>query len=353
MESDPGRGTAVHLTVPVQISRPDHARAALPNDDAVGRAINERDLLDGEDGGAEPALDPYLSRTLPLRILLADDNAVNQKLGLRILERLGYRADTAANGHEVLAALARQPYDVVLLDVQMPEMDGLTAAREICAAWAPPARPQLIAMSAGLHPNDREACQAAGMVGTIHKPIQAAAVQAALCRWGVRRADPARIPPAGHATPKHGEQDGDHPAHLGAAEGGDRPPFSLVEQRAGGLGSAIDHTVIAMLRRELQEPGETDVVAELVGLFQAGAPPLIARIHAALAAGDVRMLRQAAHTLRSSSDNLGAKPLAALCADLEHHARAGNLAGLALLQARLDAEYARTVAALTTEPAAD
>src|SRR5262249_25286549 len=94
----------------------------------------------------------------PLRILLAEDNAVNQKLALRLLAQLGYRADVAGNGLEVLEALQRQTYDVVMMDVQMPELDGLEATRRIRAQWAPPAGPRIIAMTANAMQGDREAC---------------------------------------------------------------------------------------------------------------------------------------------------------------------------------------------------
>src|SRR6266508_4770090 len=85
--------------------------------------------------------------TSPLRVLLAEDNAVNQKVALAILERLGYHADVAWNGLQVLEALEQQPYDVVLMDVQMPELDGLDASRRICESW-PETRPRIIAMTA-------------------------------------------------------------------------------------------------------------------------------------------------------------------------------------------------------------
>ncbi|MCE1252018.1 MAG: response regulator [Anaerolineae bacterium] len=108
----------------------------------------------------------------PLRILLAEDNTVNQKLALRLLSQMGYRADLASNGQEVIQALERQPYDVVLMDVQMPEMDGLEASRVICAHWDCEKRPRIVAMTANAMQGDREACLAAGMDDYISKPIR-------------------------------------------------------------------------------------------------------------------------------------------------------------------------------------
>ncbi len=108
----------------------------------------------------------------PLKILLAEDNKVNQMVALRILERLGYRADVAGNGLEVLEALERQPYDVVLMDMQMPEMDGITATQEIIKAWPPEKRPFIIAMTANAMQGDREQCLEAGMDDYVSKPIK-------------------------------------------------------------------------------------------------------------------------------------------------------------------------------------
>jgi len=107
-----------------------------------------------------------------LRILLAEDNAVNQKLALRLLERLGYHADVAWNGVEVLEALERQSYDVVLMDVQMPELDGLDATRRIHESRPPDARPHIVAMTANAMREDRDACFAAGMDDYVAKPIR-------------------------------------------------------------------------------------------------------------------------------------------------------------------------------------
>ena len=128
---------------------------------------------------ADAGFDRTLGARAPLRILLAEDNAINQKVAVRVLERLGYRTDLAGNGLEVLEALERQPYDVVLLDVQMPEMDGLTAARAIRARW--PDRPvRLIAMTANALEGDRDACLAAGMDDYLAKPVRLETLDEAL-----------------------------------------------------------------------------------------------------------------------------------------------------------------------------
>ena len=129
---------------------------------------------------AKPRLDAEMAKRHPLRILLAEDNVVNQKLALRLLQQMGYRADVAANGIEALECVARQPYDVVLMDVQMPEMDGLDASRRIVAQWQNAARPRIVAMTANAMSGDREECLAAGMDDYVTKPIRVDALVEAL-----------------------------------------------------------------------------------------------------------------------------------------------------------------------------
>jgi signal transduction histidine kinase/CheY-like chemotaxis protein len=119
-----------------------------------------------------PSLEPGMAAHHPLRILLAEDNVVNQKLALRLLSQMGYRADLAANGLEVIQAVERQPYDLILMDVQMPEMDGLEATRHIVARYPIEKRPRIIAMTANAMQGDRELCLAAGMDDYISKPVR-------------------------------------------------------------------------------------------------------------------------------------------------------------------------------------
>jgi CheY-like chemotaxis protein len=120
-----------------------------------------------------------LGATHPLRILLAEDNVVNVKLALKLLERMGYAAEVAGNGFEVLDNLERAPFDLVLMDVQMPEMDGLEATRRIRARW-PDRDLRVVAMTANAMEGDREMCLAAGMDDYISKPIRPEALAEAL-----------------------------------------------------------------------------------------------------------------------------------------------------------------------------
>ncbi len=137
---------------------------------------------------ARPTIDASLALRHPLRILLAEDNVVNQKLALRLLQQMGYRADLAANGIEAIECVARQTYDVVLMDVQMPEMDGLEASRRIVARWPQAAaRPRIVAMTANAMQGDREECLSAGMDDYVTKPIRVEALVAALGEVEPRR----------------------------------------------------------------------------------------------------------------------------------------------------------------------
>jgi len=121
---------------------------------------------------ARPRLDAQMAQHHPLRILLAEDNVVNQKLALRLLSQMGYRADLASNGIEAIECIERQPYDLVLMDVQMPEMDGLEATRRIVQRWPNGERPRIVAMTANAMQGDREACLAAGMDDYVTKPVR-------------------------------------------------------------------------------------------------------------------------------------------------------------------------------------
>ena len=135
---------------------------------------------------SKPTVDAAMAERHPLRILLAEDNLVNQKLALRLLSQMGYRPDVAANGIEAVEAVQRQSYDVVLMDVQMPEMDGLDATREIVRRNGL-AKPRIVAMTANAMQGDREECLAAGMDDYITKPIRVDALVGALAHTPSRK----------------------------------------------------------------------------------------------------------------------------------------------------------------------
>ncbi|MDD1726322.1 MAG: PAS domain S-box protein [Methanothrix sp.] len=160
-ESETGKGSVFYFTVKARASP---GLLPAPQEDILPGPLAE---FDGQ-GKSD------------LRILLAEDNAVNQMVALRMLERLGYRADTAVNGQEVLQALQNRSYDIVLMDVQMPEMDGLEAARRIRSSKS--GQPYIIAMTAHAMKGDREVCMEAGMNDYVSKPVRMEELRAAIMR---------------------------------------------------------------------------------------------------------------------------------------------------------------------------
>jgi signal transduction histidine kinase/CheY-like chemotaxis protein len=140
--------------------------------DSLVNLFSDRPVVEKAAVPAKPLLDSEMAQRHPLRILLAEDNAVNQKLAQRLLAKLGYQADVASNGLEAVEALEYQPYDVILMDIQMPELDGLEATRRITNRWTSSLRPTIIAMTASAMQSDREAALAAGMDDYITKPIR-------------------------------------------------------------------------------------------------------------------------------------------------------------------------------------
>ncbi|RMH17028.1 MAG: response regulator [Acidobacteria bacterium] len=170
--------------LPLEQDRPHPAYAAILTKPVKQRQLRLA-LVRAVERQKVPAQDKAAVRPAPsysLRVLLAEDNAVNQKVAVQMIERLGHRADVASNGHEVLRALERQRYDVVLMDLLMPEMDGLEATRRIVARWPADRRPRIVAMTAYAVQGDRERCLAAGMDDYISKPVRLEELARALDR---------------------------------------------------------------------------------------------------------------------------------------------------------------------------
>ncbi|WP_199318552.1 response regulator [Leptolyngbya sp. FACHB-541] len=224
---------------------------------------------------SQPATSPTelpLFQQLPLKILLAEDNVVNQKVVLHLLQRIGYRADVVCNGREVLESLHRQAYDVVLMDVQMPEMDGIATTRQICQDWQPANRPRIIAMTAGAMTGDREECLIAGMDDYLSKPIRIEKLVQALKKC---------------------------------------QPLSRNE-----LSPAIDLKVLQELQAIGREQNR-DVLFEIIDIYLEDAPRLLRAMREAGTADLPSALQQAAHTLKSTSAAVGATHLADICQRLE------------------------------------
>jgi len=285
--------------------------------DALSSVLADQPVHVAARGTTAVELDPELAARHPLRILLAEDNVVNQKVALRLLAQMGYRADVAANGLEAIEAVARQTYDVVLMDVQMPELDGFEASREINRRWSG-GRPRIVAMTANAMQGDRELCVAAGMDDYVAKPIRIEELVAALRRVPPHREVPVRTAAAVSPAP-------------GA-------PAEAVGDGAG----AIDRAVFDRLVATTGGP----FVTELIDTFGEDARELLAALRRALAGMDVDAFRRAAHSLKSTAESLGAVALGALARELEGHARAGSLEGAAQRLDRLEQHYARAAGAL-------
>ena len=243
----------------------------------------------------------------PVRVLIAEDNPVNQRVALRLLQHLGYQADLAANGVEALQAAARTDYDLVLMDIQMPEMDGVQAARELVARRGTSGRPRIVAMTANAMPGDREAYVAAGMDGYVAKPIQIEELAATL----------------GHA-----------------AAMARRPP-----RPAGWQDEVLDHERLEHLRT-MQDDSQPSLVRELIDMFLADSAQHVTRLGDALQAGQAAQLRALAHRFLSMTQNIGARRLSTLCQEVERLAKADQLDAAQRLWADLLQERDRVHEAL-------
>ena len=261
----------------------------------------------GERPGLAPAPAPVAAvrapEAPPLAVLVAEDNPINQRVTLRLLQHLGCAADIAADGREALEATRRRHYDVVLMDIQMPEMDGVQAAREIVARRGADGLPRIVAMTANAMPGDREAYLAAGMDGYLAKPIELESLAAVM-------------------------------RQIAALPGPPMPPADVVDV------ARLEHL------RRMQDDAQPRLVRELIELFERDSPQHVQRIGEAYASGDADAVRQLAHRFLSGAQNIGARRLSAVCEGLEHHARSGQLPAAQPLIAELAAERERAAGAL-------
>ena len=285
--------------------------------------------------------DAELAQRLPLRILIAEDLAVNQKLMQALLAKFGYRADVAANGLEVLQALGRQRYDVILMDVQMPEMDGLEASRQVHRRFGSQ-RPRIVALTANAMKEDREVCMAAGMDDYVAKPVKPEVLRDALIRsaeWlrhrhtaipeNERQFPPETQPPSSASTTENANGEnvvGDIQVDTTEA----LPPVEEI----------IDPNFLKDLR------SMRNFLPELLEIFREDVDPRLNLMGEAILNGDTQTLERAAHGVKGVAGNLGGRQLAELCHELETKGRAGTVEGAGDLLAHSAQEYARLIQAL-------
>ncbi len=301
-----------------------HTLLAVPVAHARPAAL----LANAEDGQPAAALPP-----LHLRVLLVEDNTVNRMVAEQLLRVFQCEVRNASDGEQALLTLREGGVDVVLMDCQMPVLDGYAASRQWRAEEAESGRPRLpiIAMTANAMAGDRERCLQAGMDDYLSKPIARATLHALLKRWGQRSSDVAasslldgNAPAAGRAPPA------EHGSALQNTKGHAAPQ------------PVLDRGVLDELHAVIG-----DAALQIVAVFLEDAPAMVQQLQQAAQNGDEPRLQALAHTLKSSSANVGVLSLSAVAQRIEHEARAGSLQRPAVAVALLVAEFARARVALT------
>jgi two-component system, sensor histidine kinase and response regulator len=290
---------------------------------------------------AHPSLTPSEH---PLRVLLVEDNAVNQKLATRILEKHGHTVIIANNGLEALEAIRRGQFDVALMDVQMPEMNGYEATARIRELEQGSERHlPIVAMTAHAMKGDRERCLEAGMDGYVSKPIQADELLQTIENLGQ--------PPEGErgkAKGEGGKMEGERGEAEGEKETGEPPSSSpsapygqAFPPSASGGGEPLDRDALLA-----HVEGDRELLREIVNLFLVDYPKQLAQIRDAAARHDAGTLQGAAHTLKGAVSNFRAGPAAEAALRLEKMAREGNLASVETALNTLEEELERLRKAL-------
>jgi signal transduction histidine kinase/DNA-binding response OmpR family regulator/HPt (histidine-containing phosphotransfer) domain-containing protein len=324
-------------------------------------AFNARVTSKQDLGGEE--LDPMMAQRHPLRLLLAEDNVINQKVALCVLGRLGYRAEVVSNGAAAVAAVQSGSYDIVLMDIQMPEMDGLEATRQIRGILPVALQPRIVAMTANALQGDRDECLAAGMDDYLTKPFRPEDLVDAL-----RKCRPLAVAHRGLAQPGFAQPGFAQPTinikpmetpilngfepRLETAASREHQNWitpSYVKNEIAEMEVAsvqpsspecavLDPAGLLQLQDILGQQGP-ELLPSLIDSFFEDAPRLIMDAKQALQKGETVTLRRAAHTLKSNSRDFGAIALAEVARKLEAKARDGESNGVQELIERMDAEF--------------
>lgn len=273
------------------------------------------------------SLDPDVEAAPRPRLLLVEDNAVNQRVGVVMAEKRGYQVDVAANGLEAIAAVMRGGYVVVLMDCQMPKLDGYSATAEIRRREGTPRTP-IIAMTADAGPGAREKCLAAGMDDYLSKPMAGDELDRLLRKWAPLSGQRSR---SAEPTPELAP----------TSTSPSRRPTPITRA------PAVDPAALEKLRAMRQ--GDSDLVLEVIDLFLQETPDRLVSLRDGLSRGDLPLISRVAHTIRGSAGHLGAKALAALCARVEDKARQGVPFNNAFALSSIEEEIGRVRDALIAE----
>ncbi|MFO1281088.1 MAG: PAS domain S-box protein [Burkholderiales bacterium] len=268
-----------------------------------------------DDSGSKARLDPSMARRLPLSILVAEDSAINRQVAIGVLSKLGYEPVVVGNGREAVDQVLARPFDVVFMDLQMPEMDGLEAVRRIRGARV--RQPRIVAMTANALQQDRESCLQAGMDDYVAKPVQPIQIQQLLGQWGAVITAERR---SGVAGPKGPRVTAD--------------ANSVLDQRTLSELAALD------------EPGKPSLRGRLIRQYLEETPKAIAEVRSLFESGDRAGASRRAHRLAGASASVGASGLADACRAIERSLASGEEAD-GTVPMRLDAMFAATREALS------
>lgn len=297
-----------------------------------------REVLLGVVSGAKAAppqtaaatrADSAMATRLPLRVLLCDDNAINQRVAVRLLQQLGYRPDLAANGIEALSALDQQSYDLIFMDVMMPEMGGFEATRIIRERQKRPqefprykASMAIVAMTASAMQGDREKCLAAGMDDYLAKPVRLDDIRAIVERWGSTPAAPEPEPLAAAGTAP-------------STDGPERAATTPSEEPPVQMERLMDFT-----------DGNPESLRELVTLYLCQTAEQLEQLHTALANRNPQEVRRLAHSCAGASATCGVRRFVSMMRELERQGFEGTLTAAPELFTQASQEFARVRAFL-------
>jgi PAS domain S-box-containing protein len=318
LESFRDAGVDDYLIKPIKQQSLSACLNSVFSSDAGPRTIVSGLVEINRDKPAEIAPSPEAPIMPKLRILIAEDNPVNQKVALHQLQKLGFEADAVDNGRLVLEALERTPYDLIFMDCQMPELDGYAATQEIRRREGKSKHTWIVAVTAHTLQGDREKCFAAGMDDYVSKPVKPASLQAAIHHFTMKSIDQPLAAPAA--------------------------ALASMEEDLNGI---VDLRTLAGFRELDGDSG--GILSQLIGVFLENTPVVLAEARAGLAGGSAPQVARAVHTLKGSCSNFGAARMKAVCEKLEKSAMAGSLESTAEMLDAIEREFNSVRSALEKE----